>query len=105
MFKDHFIGIIQFAIEKEQEAVDFYKELQALVKFQNQKEMLLELQHMEEGHITVLENMLKEDYNNAFVTYQKAVNIGEHKDALNNIKSLGLKLHQEKKYSSSLMAL
>ncbi len=64
MFKDHFIGIIQFAIEKEQEAVDFYKELQALVKFQNQKEMLLELQHMEEGHITVLENMLKEDYNN-----------------------------------------
>jgi len=47
----------------------------------------------------------KEDYNNAFVTYQKAVNIGEHKDALNNIKSLGLKLHQEKKYSSSLMVL
>jgi len=47
----------------------------------------------------------KEDYNNAFITYQKAVNIGEHKDALNNIKSLGLKLHQEKKYSSSLMVL
>jgi len=47
----------------------------------------------------------KEDYNNAFITYQKAVNIGEHKDALNNIKSLGLKLHQEKKYSSSLLVL
>ena len=47
----------------------------------------------------------KEDYNNAFITYQKAVNIGEHKDALNNIKSLGLKLHFVKKYSSSLMVL
>jgi len=62
MFKVHFEEIIKFAIDREKEAVDFYKDLQARVKFQTQKDMLLELQQMEEGHITALENILKREY-------------------------------------------
>ena len=64
MIKESFKKIIDFAIDRELEAVDFYKELQELVKFQSQKNMLLELQHMEEGHVTTLENILKEKIEN-----------------------------------------
>ena len=64
MIKESIKKIIDFAIDRELEAVDFYKELQELVKFQSQKNMLLELQHMEEGHVTTLENILKEKIEN-----------------------------------------
>ncbi len=40
-------------------------------------------------------------YNKSFIAYQRAVNVGEHKDALDNIMSLGLKLHQLKEYKNS----
>ena len=62
MFKVHFEEIINFAMDREREAVEFYKDLQTKVKFKTQKDMLLELQHMEEGHITVLKNLLNKEY-------------------------------------------
>ncbi|MEI6126516.1 MAG: ferritin family protein [Pseudomonadota bacterium] len=49
--------IIDFAIEREQEAVKFYQELQAMVHFQKRKELLKEFEDMEKGHVHALENI------------------------------------------------
>jgi rubrerythrin len=63
MNQDSFNEVINFAIEREKEAVKFYQELQSEVRFEAQKEMLKELEQMEKGHITVLENIRKRGYN------------------------------------------
>ena len=47
MNKDKFNEVIDFAVEREKEAVQFYADLQKQVKFQAQKEMLKELEDME----------------------------------------------------------
>ena len=52
-----FDEIIDFAIEKEWEAVDFYKELQKLTSFKSKQEMLHDLENMERGHVKILENI------------------------------------------------
>ncbi len=57
MNQDKFNEVIDFAIEREKDAVQFYIQLQAEVKFQAQKEMLKELENMERGHIVVLNNI------------------------------------------------
>jgi hypothetical protein len=50
---------IDFAIEREQEAVDFYKSLQVNSDFQSNKNFYVELEAMEQGHINTLENLKK----------------------------------------------
>lgn len=57
MFNDHFNEIIDYAVEKEQEAVEFYQYLQKQAKFSAQRKMLEELENMEKGHIQILENI------------------------------------------------
>jgi len=52
-----FNEILDFAIEREKEAVDFYKNLQQEAKFKAHKEMLAELEAMEMGHIVVIESI------------------------------------------------
>jgi rubrerythrin len=54
-----FNEIIDFAIAREKEAVDFYRDLQKMAKFSGQKDMLKELESMEMGHIVVIENIRK----------------------------------------------
>jgi len=54
-----FNEILDFAVQREREAVQFYKDLQADTKFQDQKKMLQELEAMELGHIVVIENIRK----------------------------------------------
>jgi rubrerythrin len=51
--------IIDFAIKRENEAVQFYQELQSISKFAAQKEMLREIQKMEESHAKLLQSMKK----------------------------------------------
>ena len=58
--RNKFDEIINFAIEKEWEAVKFYQELQQMVPFKGKKEMLQDLENMEKGHVKVLENIKKE---------------------------------------------
>jgi rubrerythrin len=60
MNKEKFEQIIDFAIEREKEAVAFYQDLQKKAKFTAQQEMLKELEEMEQGHIRVLNGILKE---------------------------------------------
>jgi len=57
MTKEKFNEVINFAINGEKDAVKFYQELQAKVKFQAQIEMLKEFENMENGHVAILENI------------------------------------------------
>ena len=52
-----FNEIIDFAIEREDEAVKFYHELLENTDFFDMKEMLREFELMERGHITILEKL------------------------------------------------
>ncbi|MEA2104143.1 MAG: ferritin family protein [Candidatus Cloacimonadota bacterium] len=64
MTKETLKEVIDFAIDREKEAVEFYQYLQKKVKFKNQKNMLNDLEKMEEGHILILKNLLKGDFLN-----------------------------------------
>ena len=52
-----FNEIIDFAIDREKEAVTFYRELQVMVQFEHQKEVFKEFESMERGHIAILEGV------------------------------------------------
>ncbi len=57
---NEFHDVIDFAVEREKEAVQFYTDLQEIAKFAAQKVMLGELADMERGHIRVLEGIRKQ---------------------------------------------
>lgn len=59
MTTQEFHEVLDFAVQREQEAVAFYRNLQKEVKFKDQIEMLKELESMEMGHIVVIENVRK----------------------------------------------
>ncbi|MCB5252715.1 MAG: ferritin family protein [Candidatus Cloacimonadaceae bacterium] len=59
MTTTEFNEILDFAIEREKEAVAFYRELQQQSKFADQKQMLKEMEQMELGHIAVIESIRK----------------------------------------------
>lgn len=59
MTKSEFDKIIEFATLREQDAVDFYHELQNHAKFGDQKQMLIDFENMEKGHIAILKNIHK----------------------------------------------
>ncbi|MBN1327384.1 MAG: ferritin family protein [Candidatus Cloacimonetes bacterium] len=56
---DKFNEIIDFAVSREKEAVEFYSDLQQKAKFSAQKMLLKEFENMEKGHIIILENIRK----------------------------------------------
>ena len=58
MNREDFKAVIEFAIQREREAVEFYQSLQEKSRFSSQQEMLKELEMMERGHITVLSSIL-----------------------------------------------
>jgi rubrerythrin len=51
-----FMEIIEFAIDREEEAANFYRELQGMAKLDSSKIILKELENMEIGHKKVLLN-------------------------------------------------
>jgi rubrerythrin len=57
MNKQEFNELLDFAVAREQEAVEFYRDLQKEAKFTDQKEMLKEMEAMEMGHIVVIEKI------------------------------------------------
>lgn len=57
MTNQEFNEILDFAIEREKEAVKFYRDLQSEAKFKDQMEVLKDLEAMEMGHIIVIENI------------------------------------------------
>jgi rubrerythrin len=61
MEEHRFGAIIDYAIDREQEAVRFYHELQDSVHFIERRRLLIDLEKMEQGHITVLERIRRDD--------------------------------------------
>ena len=57
MTLENFNEVIDFAVDREKDAVAFYTDLQDMAKFAAQKEMLAELADMERGHIMMLETL------------------------------------------------
>ncbi len=57
MKKDDFSAIIDFAVDREKEAVEFYQDLQTKTRFAEMKETLKDLEMMERGHINTLETI------------------------------------------------
>lgn len=57
-------SIIAFAIEKEQEAIDFYTELAGRVKLEAVADELLRMADMEKSHREMLENLDVETFTN-----------------------------------------
>ncbi|HCX73602.1 MAG TPA: hypothetical protein DHM37_07785 [Candidatus Cloacimonas sp.] len=71
MNADKFNEIINFAVARERDAVEFYQDLQKKAKFKAQKEMLKELENMEKGHIITLNKLRKKGF--AIVSEKKEV--------------------------------
>jgi len=57
MEEKKFSEIIQFAIQKEIEAVDFYRRASQVVKYSGTKDLFLDFSKQEEGHKKMLENL------------------------------------------------
>lgn len=55
-----FEEVIDFAISREKEAVQFYVDLQKIAKFSVQKEVLKEFELMEHGHVSLLQKVKAE---------------------------------------------
>ncbi len=54
---DKFKDILNFAIERENEAAEFYRYMQDIVKFESQKELLKEYELMEESHARAIKTI------------------------------------------------
>ena len=78
MTKEKFNEVINFAIDGEKEAVKFYQELQQKTKFQARKELMIELENMEKGHIVILENIRSKGIGNVTVKKVTNLNISEY---------------------------
>ena len=57
MTMEKFNDILNYAIDRENEAAEFYKYMQDIVKFENQKELLKEYELMEESHARALKTI------------------------------------------------
>ena len=57
MDTNKFNEVMDFAIKSEQEAADFYKELQEMSSFEGQKDILKDFELMELGHKKILQNI------------------------------------------------
>jgi rubrerythrin len=78
MTESKFNEVIDFAITGEETAVKFYHDLQTKVKFQAQKEMMLDLENMEKGHIVILENIRTKGFEKVTVKEVVNLNISEY---------------------------
>jgi rubrerythrin len=78
MTAQEFNEILDFAITREQEAVNFYRELQSQVKFKEQIDMLKDLEAMEMGHIIVIENIRRKGVSEADIPRVQNLKISEY---------------------------
>jgi rubrerythrin len=71
-------GIINYAIEREKEAVRFYHEMQSSVHFTERKKLLHDLENMEKGHIAILENVGRQKINDITVPDVQDLRISDY---------------------------
>jgi len=73
-----FNEILDFAIQRDQEAVALYKALQQEARFTAHKEMLAELEAMEMGHIVVIESIRQKGVKPEDITKSPNLKISEY---------------------------
>lgn len=73
-----FNEILDFAVEREKEAVQFYRDLQNQSHFADQKAFLQELESMEMGHIIVIENMRNKQISEMQIKHVPNLHISEY---------------------------
>lgn len=73
-----FNEILDFAVAREREAVEFYRDLQTQAKFAAQIELLKELELMELGHIKVIENIRKQGVQDSQIPKVQNLKISEY---------------------------
>ena len=73
-----FNEILDFAVAREREAVEFYRDLQTQAKFAAQIELLKELELMELGHIQVIENIRKQGVQDSQIPKVQNLKISEY---------------------------
>lgn len=75
MSKEKFDKILDFAIEREIEAVNFYKDLQKNSDFEPNKDYYAELESMEQGHANALKDLKKNISKNPNLSVPKVENL------------------------------
>ena len=78
MNREEFNQIIDYAIEREKEAVNFYHELQTSVHFTERQKLLVNLEQMEEGHVAMLEGIRHKKIENLLVPEVENLHISEY---------------------------
>jgi rubrerythrin len=78
MNREEFDRIIDYAIKREQEAVQFYHELRGSVHFAERQKLLSNLEKMEKGHVTVLEGIRDQNIEHMLVPEVENLHISEY---------------------------
>jgi len=78
MTSQEFNEILDFAVEREKEAVQFYRDLQNKAHFAGQKAFLQELESMEMGHIIIIENMRRKQPSEMTIKLVPNLHISEY---------------------------
>lgn len=83
-----FNNVLDYAVDKEKEAVAFYQELQNKTEFVEIKKMLAELEAMERGHITVIENIRRKGISEELIKSIPTINLSENLQEPENYQNL-----------------
>jgi rubrerythrin len=70
--------IIDFAIARENEAVQFYQKLQQMAAFSEKKKLFQQFESMERGHIVILEGIKKMDIRHIDVPEVETLHISDY---------------------------
>jgi len=73
-----FDQIIDYAIDREKEAVQFYHELQESVHFTERRNLLVNLENMEKGHVTILKGIRDQGFENIDTPEIEDLHISEY---------------------------
>jgi len=78
MLKEQLNEILDFAIDREKEAVAFYQDLQKMAKFKNQKDLLNKFENMEKGHVNMLTEMKNKEIGEIKLKEVKDIKISDY---------------------------
>ncbi|MBN1637867.1 MAG: ferritin family protein [Ignavibacteriales bacterium] len=78
MIDEKLKAVIAFAIDREEEAVQFYQDLQGRVKFESFKDVLRDFEDMEKSHIRALEQFEKSNFIPSELPIVESLSIAEY---------------------------
>jgi rubrerythrin len=76
--RNEFDRIIDYAIKREKEAVQFYHKLQDSVHFIERQKLLVNLEHMEQGHVVILKGIRDQDIDKIDIPEVEDLHISEY---------------------------